>query len=74
MITQEMKIKIVQLSVQEDLAVNQSRLMTALDTAQMDEWGGAGALLKTAPQRDQALAAEINLGEVIADLSRRTDY
>lgn len=73
MITQEMKIKIVQLSVQEDMAVNQSRLMTALDTAQMDEWGG-GALLKTAPQRDQALAAEINLGEVIADLSRRTDY
>lgn len=31
-------------------------------------------LLKTDVQRDQTLAAEINLGEVIADLSRRTDY
>jgi predicted amidohydrolase len=31
-------------------------------------------LLKTDVQRNQALAAEINLGEVIADLSRRTDY
>ncbi len=31
-------------------------------------------LLKTELQRNQALAAEINLGEVIADLSHRTDY
>lgn len=31
-------------------------------------------LLKTELQRDQALATEINLNEVIADLSRRTDY
>ncbi len=33
-----MKIKIVQLSVQEDMAVNQSRMMAALETAQVDEW------------------------------------
>ncbi|NDD64909.1 MAG: carbon-nitrogen hydrolase family protein [Acidobacteria bacterium] len=31
-------------------------------------------VLKTEVQRDQALAAEIDLNEVIPDLSRRTDY
>lgn len=31
-------------------------------------------LLKTSTQQDQALTAEINLSEVIADLTERTDY
>ncbi|HMV47565.1 MAG TPA: carbon-nitrogen hydrolase family protein [Blastocatellia bacterium] len=33
-----MKIRIVQLGVQEEMAANQARITAALDTAQVDEW------------------------------------
>lgn len=33
-----MKVKIVQLGVQEEMAANQARMMDALHTAQVDEW------------------------------------
>jgi predicted amidohydrolase len=33
-----MKIRIVQLGVQEEMAANQARMIAALDTAQVDEW------------------------------------
>lgn len=69
-----MKISIVQLGVQEDMAANQVRMMDALDTAQVDEWVvfPEGVLSGYFPDRADYLARldAPAIGRAIEDIQR----